>query len=160
LMYCLGPVSVYALALRLSRSRCTAFVAGLIYSFVSISAWLIPDVAADLGSRLHPRRLQALVYYGEGPHIAGMTFLPLALLFVDIAMRRRRAPWFALGAIFVALPVLTNWLAAFALAIMMLAYVLAQYGTKNWTWRDLAYLALIGAAAYCLAMPLVPPSTI
>ncbi len=160
LMYCLGPVTVYALVLRLSRSRWAALAAGLIYSFLSLSAWLIPDVAADLGSRLHARRLQALVYYGEGPHITGMTLLPLALLFVDIAMTRRRAGWFALAAIFVALPVLSNWLAAFALAIMMLAYVLARYGAKDWTWRDLAYLAWIGVAAYALAMPLAPPSTI
>src|SRR5262249_49928414 len=144
---------------RLSRSRWVAFSAGLIYSFLSLSAWLIPDVARDLGSRLHPRRLQALVYYGEGPHVSAMTFLPLALLFVDIALARKRAPWIALAAIFVAAAVCTNWLAAFALAIMMLAYVLARVGTKEWDWRELAWLAIIGIAAYCLAMPLIPPTT-
>src|SRR5579872_2699366 len=85
LFYCLGPVTLYALALRLSQSRWTAFGAGAIYSFVSISAWLVPAIARDLGSPLHPRRLQALVFYGEGPHIAAMTLLPLALLFIDIA---------------------------------------------------------------------------
>ena len=171
LMYCLGPVAVFALTLRLSGSRWTAFMAGALYSFVSISAWLIPDVAADLGSRLHPRRLQALVYYGEGPHISAMTFLPLALLFVDIALARRRAIWIALASILVAATVLTNWLAAFALAIMMIAYVLARYGAKDgrgakdgygakeWR-RELVWLALIGIAAYCLAMPFAPPSTI
>ncbi len=160
LFYCLGPVTVYALAYRFSRSRWTAFAAGAIYSFISLSAWLIPAVAADLGSRLHPRRLQALVYYGEGPHVSAMTFLPLALFFVDIAMARRRPQWFALAAIFVAVTVLTNWLAAFALAIMMICYVLARAGEKGWSLRELAYLALIGIAAYCLAMPLAPPSTI
>jgi len=160
LMYCLGPVAVFALTLRLSGSRWTAFTAGLLYSFISTSAWLIPDVAHDLGSRLYPRRLQALVYYGEGPHISAMTFLPLALLFVDIAVARRRAQWIALASIFVAATVLTNWLGAFALAIMMLCYVLARFGAKNWNWRDLLWLALIGVAAYCLAMPFAPPSTI
>jgi hypothetical protein len=158
LMYCLGPITVYALTLRLSRSRATAFAAGLMYSFLSFSAWLIPDVAADLGGRLHPRRLQALVYYGEGPHITGMTFLPLALFFVDLARTRRR--WFAVAALCVALPVLSNWLAAFALAMMMLCYVLAQIGSKEWSWRALLFLMLIGAAAYGLAMPFAPPSTI
>src|SRR5271154_6660393 len=40
LAYCLGPVAVFALALRLSGSRWAGFVAGLIYSCVSMSAWL------------------------------------------------------------------------------------------------------------------------
>src|SRR5271163_963464 len=69
LAYCLGPVALFALTLRMSGSRWAAFVAGLIYSSVSMSAWLIPFVARDLGSRFFPRRLQDLVYYGEGPHV-------------------------------------------------------------------------------------------
>jgi hypothetical protein len=160
LAYCLGPITLYALALRLSGSRWTAFAAGLFYSFLSTSAWLIPAVANDLGSRLYPRRLQALVYYGEGPHISAMTLLPLAVLMIDIAVARRKAVWFTLAAICVAAPVLTNWLAAFALAIMMISYVLSRVGAKGWNWRELALLALIGLAAYGLAMPLAPPSTI
>jgi len=160
LFYCLGPVAVYALASRMSGSRWTGVAAGAIYSFVSTSAWLVPAIAADLGSRLHPRRLQALVFYGEGPHVTSLTLLTLALLFIDIAVARRRAPWFFLAAISVALTVLTNWLAAFALALTMICYVLARLGPKGWNWRDVSYLTLIGIAAYCLAMPLAPPSTI
>jgi hypothetical protein len=158
--YCLGPVAVFALALRLSASRWAAFVAGAIYSTLSLSAWLVPAIREDLGSMFYPRRLQTLVFYGEGPHVSSLALLPLALLFVDIAMKRRRAPWIALAAIFIAAAVLTNWLAAFALALLMASYTLARYGSKEWRWRDLGLLVLIGAAAYGIAMPLVPPSTI
>ena len=70
LAYCLGPVALFALTLRMSGSRWTGFVAGLIYSSVAMSAWLIPAVAKDLGGLFFPRRLQALVYYGEGPHVS------------------------------------------------------------------------------------------
>jgi len=159
-MYCLGPVALFALALRLSKSFWTALAAATIYSFVSTSAWLIPAIAHDLGSRLYPRRLQTLVFYGEGPHVTALALLPLAVLFVDLALQRRKPQWFALAAVAVAAPVLTNWLAAFALALMMLCYVLARLDAKGWNLRDLLYLASIGVAAYLLALPFAPPSTL
>lgn len=46
-LYALGPVSVYALAFRLTRNRATSMVAGLLYSLVSPSAILIPRIAED-----------------------------------------------------------------------------------------------------------------
>lgn len=160
LAYCLGPVAVFALAIRLSGSRWAAFAAGLIYSCVSMSAWLIPAIANDLGSRFYPRRLQAFVFYGESPHLAALTLLPLALLFVDLAMARRRVSYVLLAALGITATVLTNWLAAFALALVVGAYLLSRIGGRGWRWSDLAWLALITAAAYSLAMPWIPPSTI
>jgi hypothetical protein len=157
---CLGPVALFALTLRLSGSRWAAFVAGLIYSSVSMSAWLIPAIATDLGGPFYPRRLQALVYYGEGPHVASMTLLTLALLCLDIAMTKRRAPYILLAAAAFAATATTNWLGAFAIAIVVVPYALAHLGPGGWKWRDWGRLALIGGAAYCLAMPLMPPSTV
>jgi len=54
LAYCLGPVALFALVLRMTASRWAAFVAGLIYSSVSMSAWLVPDIARDLVVRSFP----------------------------------------------------------------------------------------------------------
>jgi hypothetical protein len=169
LAYCLGPVALFALTLRISGSRWAGFVAGLIYASVSMSAWLIPSVARDLGSVFFPRRLQALAYYGEGPHVSSMTLLTLALLCLDVAMAKRRPPYFFLAAVAFAATATTNWLGAFAIVLIVVPYALAhldlpyplvQLGPSGWKWRDLAWLALIGGAAYCLAMPLMPPSTI
>jgi hypothetical protein len=156
LAYCLGPVTLFALVRRLSGSRWAGFAAGLIYSAVSPSAWLISDIARDMGSAFRPRRLQTLVFYGEGPHVAAMTLLPLAILLVDLAVRKRKGYYAAGAAVALAAVVLTNWLAAFALALGISAYLLAA--AKKW--RDLLFLGAIGAAAYGLAMPWVPPSTI
>ncbi len=158
LAYCMGPITVFALALRLTASRWAAFVAGAIYSSLSISAWLIPVIATDLGGHFYPRRLQALVFYGEGPHIAGMTLLPVGLLFLDLAITRRRARYFGIAAISFAAAVLANWLAALALALMIAAYAMASIGRS---FRMVFLLTgAIGVTAYCLAMPWIPPSTI
>ena len=156
LAYCLGPVTLFALVKQLSGSRSAGFAAGLIYTALSPSAWLIGDIAHDMGGAFRPRRLQTLVYYGEGPHVAAMTLLPLAILLVDLAVRKRKGYYVAGAAVALAAVVLTNWLAAFALALGICAYMLATAER----WRDVLFLGAIGAAAYGLAMPWVPPSTI
>ncbi len=158
LAYCAGPIAVFALALRLTASRWAAFVAGAIYSSLPMSAWLIPAIEGDLGGHFYPRRLQALVFYGEGPHIAGMMLLPVALLFLDLAVTRRRTGYFALAALSFSAAALVNWLAAAALALMVAAYATASIG-RNF-WKATLLTAAIGVTAYCLAMPWIPPSTI
>ncbi len=157
-MYCLGPLALFALAWRFTASKWTAFAAGMMYSLLPFSAWIIPAVHGDVGGRLHPRRLQALVAYGEGPHVSSMTMLVIALLFLDIAVKRRRAWWFLLAAAAFGATVITNWLGAFATVLIVVPYVLAEIG--EWRARDFGLLGAIAVAAYCLVMPLIPPSTI
>ncbi len=159
--YCLGPVALFALALRLTGSRWTAFIAGLLYSTVSWSALLIPEIARDLQNPLNPRRLEALVLYGEAPHIASLTLLPVALLLLDLALSKRSAPWYWLASFGLAATVLTSWLGGYALALMILSYLVARLG-----WPpvpdlgSLVRMAGIGIAAYFVAMPWALPSTI
>jgi hypothetical protein len=153
--YCLGPVALFSLTLRLTGSRWTAFAAAAMYSLISWSAWLFPEIATDLGSRLHPRRLQALAGYGESPHVVSLTLVPFALLFVDLAMERRRAQYVLLASLGLAATVLMSWLGAFALALMIVAYFISR---PNWS--DLGRILTISIAAYCLAMPWATPSTI
>ena len=88
LLYCLGPVTLFWFACRLSGERWTSFYAALFYSVVSPAALLVPEIAADMGSAFGARRLHALVRYGEGPHIAAMTLLPVALMALDRATHR------------------------------------------------------------------------
>ena len=163
-VYALGPVALFALALILSKSRVAAFLAGLLYTALSLSAWLIQPIANDMGNFLNPRRLQALVYYGEGPHVSALTLLPIALLALHLAMMHRRGRWsglcFSFAVVSLAAVTLTNWLAAFALAMMVVCYLLARSGSEDWDWRAVARLALISIAAYALASPWIPPSTI
>lgn len=153
--YCLGPLAVYFLALRLTGSRWYSFWAGLAYSILSPSAFLIQSVRHDLGSVWGPRRFNALVFYGEGPHIASLTLLPLAIICLDVALSKRKPLYYVLAALSMVAVVLSNWLGAFALGLAVLAYLGAREGSGNWV-RSCA----IGALAYALTCPWIPPSTI
>ena len=156
--YSLGPVTLFGLALRLGGSRVCGFAAGLLYSLVSTSTFLIPAVRQDAGGMWGLRRFQAMAQYGEGPHIAAMTLLPLAVLLLDVAFERKRAGWWFAACLGVASVALTNWLGAAALAMAVLAWLLAR-PDKHWlgTWLT---AAAIGAAAYLIASPGIPPSAI
>lgn len=154
-MYCLGALTLMGLAWVLSESRRAAALAGLIYSVTSLSAWLMPGVRHDLGSILYPRRLHILVVYGEGPHVASMALLPVAIVLLHVALTKRKPVWVLLAALALASVVLTNWLGGFALAAAAFAYLLAFERRSGW----IAALG-IGAYAYVLASPWIPPSTL
>ncbi len=157
-LYCLGPVFLYWFAWRLSGERWPAFAAAWLYSLVSPAALLVPEIARDVGSALGARRLHVLVRYGEGPHVASMTLLPLALLALHWALRRRRPLPVLAAAAALASVVLTNWLGGFALAAGVMSYLAAM-----WIRRPagmLGWAGGIGLIAYALASPWIPPSTI
>lgn len=154
IFYCLGPVTLFALALRLTKSPWAAFCSGMLYSALSPSEWFMPAIAQD-GGQWHPERLRDLINYGEGPHVAALTLVPLALLLLDLALTRKRIGYSISAAAAFAAVALTNWIGAVALALGVAAYL---FTTRSR--RDFGRLLLIAAAAYGMAMPWIPPSTI
>ena len=156
--YSLGPVALYALALRLTKSRWYSFWVGWIYSIFSPCLWLMPSIRADAGW-LGLRRFQILVPYGEGPHITSLSLLPLALLSLDVALSKRTPLWYVLTAAGMAAVALSNWLGAFALAIAVFAYLLARSGAQE-TWKIWLTTFGLGALAYAMACSWIPPSTV
>jgi hypothetical protein len=83
-LYCLGPLALLWLVHRLSGS----LFAGLAYSLISPCDFLIPEVHRDALSFFDVRRFQALLEYGEGPHIASMKLILVALAALDTAVRK------------------------------------------------------------------------
>jgi hypothetical protein len=156
LAYCLGPVTLFWMLLRLSGDRAASAFSALLYSLVSTSAFLIPVVAHDIGSVLHARRLQALLRYGEGPHVTSMTLLAVAIVCLDLAYERRRPVYYVLAAAVVSAVVLTNWLGGFAMGAAIISYLLARRATVG-VW--LVAMAL-GVYAYALASPWIPATTL
>ena len=154
--YCLGPVTLFWLAWRLTGSRGYSFAAGLAYSLFSPSALLISSVRQDMGSLFSPRRFETLVRYGEGPHVASMTLLPVAILCLHNAIEKRRPLHSLLAALSMAAVALTNWLGAFALAAACLAYLLSRW--PGCTWKIWLTAAALGLWAYAVAAPWIPPS--
>jgi hypothetical protein len=154
--YCLAPVALFWLGTRWSGSRVCGFGAGLLYSLISPSAFLIANVAADLGGPMQIRRLQTLVFYGDGPFVASLALVPVALALLDLALERRRPLLYLAAAASMAAVVLTNWLGGSTLALAVVAYALSRDDPRR-TWPAVAG---IGALAYALASPWIPPSTI
>ena len=155
--YAFGPVTLFWLAWRLSRSRAFSFGAAMFYSLVSPSALFGADILLDIQSPFNPRRVQTLIEYGDGPHIASLTLIPLAIVALDTALEKRRPVFHILAALGMAAVVLTNWLGGFGLAVAVIAYLLARPGTSPRLW--LAAVG-IGIYAYLLASPWIPPSTV
>lgn len=157
LLYALGPVTLFWLALYLTGRIHVSFTAAALYSLFAPSALLIPGVAGDLGGWRNGRRLHTMIQYGESTHTASLTFLPLALLFFHLYFERRKPTHALLAGVFSIATVLTNAFGAASLGFALICLLAARRG-------DVVPSALragaIGIAAYFIASPLLPPSVL
>lgn len=150
--FCLGPVTLFWCAAAIGASRPAALLGALLYSLASPALLLAPGMRRWV-------RLENLVQYGEGPHTAALALLPLAVLAVHWSLERRGPARTLLAALAVAAVPLTNWIGAFALALMLAAYLLARAAEAAWLGL-VGRAAAIGALAYALAASWIPPSTL
>jgi hypothetical protein len=157
-MYCLGPVTLFWMAFRLTHSASWSFYAGLLYSLVSPSAFLVREIRLDLGSLFWDQRLHSMCGYADNQNVAALTLLPLAILALDVALEKRSPIYYVAAAVALAAVPLTNWPGAIALTFAVLAYGLSQAGPGRL--RDWLRIAAIGALAYALAVAWIPPSTV
>jgi hypothetical protein len=158
LLYCLGPVTMFLMAWGISRKPGYSFWAALAYSLVSPAALLFPLARQDVGGAWNASRLHALVYWGESPHIAALTLVPLALLSVHLALRGRRPAWCLAAALSMAAVALTNSFGTVTLAIGVLALVCTQ--NRESFLKDLGIVAAIGLLCYVWISPSLPPSVL
>jgi hypothetical protein len=157
-LFCLAPVSVFAMARGITGKIQTSFLVALAFSLFSPCAWLVPAIRNDLGSLHHLRRLQILVYYGEGPHTACLALLPLAVLFLYLSLVGECLRYRILAGALVALAVLANAFGAAILAVVVLC-LLVTIRTGR-IWRNALLLGAICLLAYVWISPLVPPSVL
>jgi hypothetical protein len=149
-LYALGAVTFYWLAVRLSGSAVSSFAAAMLFSTWSPSAMVIGRIWTDVGFPAG-RRLQAMVDWGDGPHVASLTAVPVALVLLEMAIERGGRWKLAAGAAMAAVA-LTNWIGALTLAVAVVCYTMAAGG-----WRRAAVCGVLG---YALAAPWIPPSTV
>ena len=156
-MTCLGPVTAFVFALYFTGSRRWSLAAALVYGFLSPSYGLFPAVEQDRGIVQVPWRVQVLAKYGEGPHNTALALLPLVLLALWLAGRRRGYPPILMAALLLAATPLINWVGAFALAIACVLLLAAAWGEPGFrAWRVFAAAGL----AYLLACFWLTPSFI
>ena len=156
--YSLGPVALCLFVARQAGSPWAGFAAGLLDSLFSPAAALLPELRADIGGVWHARRLQCAVHYGEGPHVAALALIPLALMAVEVAFARRRPIHFMWAVLASAAVVLTNWPGAVDLAMALAAWIWAK--ERSAMPRAAGLVALAAAAGYAIFSPWCPPSTV
>lgn len=154
LAYSLGPVALYGLVLRLSNRTGVAAATALLYSLWSPSAALIGAIARDIGSPWNARRLHTTVGYGDGPYMAGLTLLPVAILLADWAIERRGVWRYILAGLAMIAVVLTNIPAALSLAMALAALILtADSGLRIRTALSIAGMSIAGYLLVCFWLP-------
>jgi hypothetical protein len=158
---CLGPVTLFFFALYFTGSQRWAFAMAAAYSLLSPSYGLFPAIEKDRGIVQLPWRVQVLAKYGEGPHNTGLTLLPLALLALWCVARTKRGPdtikRVVIAALLLAAIPLSNWVAAFTLAIACLLFLLAAWGELEFRISRVFAAAVL---AYLLASFWLTPSFI
>jgi hypothetical protein len=145
LMACLGPVALAAAFYYFTRSLFWSLLAGFAYTFCSPAYGLFKSIDADRGLYYLPWRLLVLMKYGEGPHVAGLTMLPLILAAVHRATQKPGFRALFVAALAMALAPLTNWLSAFGLTVCILVYLLARPAG----WKRVLLAGVLGYGLAC-----------
>lgn len=156
--YCLGPAGLFLLARALSRNTGASFGAALLFSLISPSVFLMPLIRQDVGSLFHARRLQALVRYGEGPHVAAIALALIATIALHYAIERGTPGRIVAAALAFAAVFSTNWLGSAFLFLCCLSYILARSFDRR-LWRMLSIFGVAAALGYGFVLPWIPPST-
>jgi hypothetical protein len=159
-LYCLGPVALFFMVYALSSRFNLSLATGLLFSLTSPSAILLHEIRHYMGTIRGARRLYTLIVYGDGPHVSAITLLLFAICALHMAIDRGTAAWAWVAILAYGAVVLTNWLGTFSLAMATVCYLLARSGSDRRYLRMLGISAGIGAIAYCLIGPWIPPSTL
>lgn len=131
--YAATPVSVYFLGRYLLKNTAAGFLSGMIFAFAPTFGYLIFELFGT-GEiyQFAPWRFLTLILYGEGGHIIGLFFLPLALLFTFKTLREGALLNYLVASAFIALVALTNIIALIALAIMLIIVFLVESMGQHW----------------------------
>ena len=157
-IYVVSALSVYWMALDLSRRPMVSWMAALAYSCISVSALMVPIFAVDGLGALNLRRLQALVFYGESPHTTALALLPAAIVCFSRALTTREVKWKILAGVLAACVVLSNAFGIVVLPVALLCWLMAFPG-RPW-WKRPVTAAAIGIVSYGWISPWLSPAMI
>ncbi len=158
LAYCLAPLTLFVCAWLMTRAPAPSFAAAMAYSLTSPTQLFVPDPNSSWGAVWDPRRLFLVSMWDDTPHLIALVLLPLTILFLSLAIRTRRMRYYAAAAISIFCAALAS---AFGptetvLAAACLIFVLA----RERLWRNIAFVAGIGAFGYAMSAAFYSPSVI
>jgi hypothetical protein len=156
LCYILGPMTLFFAAWQLTRAPGASFAAALAYSLTSVSQLVVPDGAFFLKSFWGMRRMFMTIAWDDTPHVAALTLLPLAILFLARSIERRRPIYYAATAACIAGCGLAS---AFGPVMVAMAAVclLSVLDREHWR-RNLPLAIGLGAWGWAIAAPFLSPS--
>lgn len=152
LFYALTPVSFYFLVSFLTKRKIVGLIAALAFSFLPSIGYFLPPGGLASFYGWPPWRALVLIFFGEGPHIVGLFFLPLALLFFLKAVRKASWKNVFLASLLIALLAMTNLIALIGFAVMSIIALMVELLGGNWL-RKLARAMVValfslGAVAF------------
>lgn len=156
--YCLGPVTLYLMAWLLTRAPGYSFIAGLAYSLTAPTQLLVPDGPFAFARFWDARRMFLMATWDETPHMTAVVFLPLAILFLSLSIRKHQPIYYTAAALSIALMTLAS---AFGPTMMTMAALclLFVHGRADYK-RNIGITILIGAVAYAIASPFLSPTLV
>jgi hypothetical protein len=154
---CLGPSTAFLFIVYFTRQRWWALAAALSYTLFSPLYGMIATIDRDRGNIQLPWRLLVLVKYGEGPHNAGLTLMPLALIALWETCTNPKYWRLLLAALLFAIIALTNWVAALGVAFCALTMALTAVRLPGFRFER---MVLAGLLAYGLASFWLTPTLI
>jgi hypothetical protein len=155
-LYSLGAFAAFILVYVLTGSYARSTVVSGLWSLVSPSCLLIRDIASDTGGAWNLRKLYALIYYAEAPHLVSLTFLLLSLTALHLAWKTKAASHFLIAGLMGSLATLTNAFGGASFGMAGLALAVAQprpiwnYCLRSWI--------ILAASTYLVVSPWLPPS--
>ena len=159
-LYALGPVTMFWMAWRICGKRECALFAGIGYSLISPTILLVKSARLDSDGAWGPRRLITLVVWGEGPHLASLCLLPLAIGMLHVALQKRKPWYWGAATLAIAAVPMCNWLGGMALAMGIAAYLFAGLPEGRKTIPTCLRCGAVGLFAYALVVPWLSPATI
>ncbi len=154
--YCFGIAGVYLLARLGFRHRIAGIASALAAAVIAPSYLVLPEAAADM-FRTGPTRLNVLVRYGEGPHMTAFAWIPFALAFTWLAVRKKDYRWAVAAGVAAAAIVANNFYGATALAMFFPLLLWALWVTDKSSF-SLRYVLPIPLIAYGLSAFWLTPS--
>ena len=126
--YVIAPISTFFFVWQIAKSKSGAAISAFVYSIVpSLIAFLFNEVAQDsISGMLEPRRFTILVRWGEGPHTLALAFVPVFGLFVSRYLESFKFRDLLFASIFLGIAALTNAIALWACAVLLLAFVIGK----------------------------------
>lgn len=155
LVYCLAVPGLYLLVRLMSGSRPMAWGAAISSAVLSPSFFFLELIRRDASERfLPPQRLNALVFWGEGPHISALAVIVVALAAAYWAMTRRSLAALGAAAALCALAVSNNFYGGVALVLLYPLLLWSIWVThqehKVWLWAAAIPLLAYGLTAVWL----------